>query len=494
MMNHRWIVAALALAAGAAGADTLPLTTCNLPGVALAARCGVLARPLDPSQPKGPQIDLHVAVLPAVARNKAPDPVLAFAGGPGQSAIELAPAIQRLLARFGNRRDIVLIDQRGTGRSAPLRCDAPPFDAPLKDHDDATMVANMARCRTELQQLPWGDLRQYTTPIASADVEAVRLALGLGPVNVVGMSYGTRAVLDYMRLYPGSVRRAVLDGVAPPDMVLPMSFSADAQSALDALLAYCAQDAVCTRHYPNLRADWQALLAGLPKEVDAINPGSGARERFTLTRDTVTGLARATLYSPVLASALPLAITRAAQGDLTALVGLAAGLGGPRGMQLAMGMHFSVVCAEDLPRLGTTADRAAPDFGNATLEPYRRVCADWPRGAVPAAFYSVPKTPVPTLLLSGAIDPATPPRHGARVAQALGPQAVHVVAPNTGHGVMQVACMRDAVYRFVNEPDAAKALAGAVQDADCVQAMPRPPVLLPVVTRTQPARNQGDAK
>ncbi|MCA0177489.1 MAG: alpha/beta hydrolase [Proteobacteria bacterium] len=494
MMNHRWIAAALALAAGAAGADTLTLTSCNLPGVALAARCGVLARPLDPSQPKGLQIDLHVAVLPAVARNKAPDPVLVFAGGPGQSAIDLAPAIQRLLARFGSRRDIVLIDQRGTGRSAPLRCDSPPFDTPLKDHGDAALEANLARCRTELQQLPWGDLRQYTTPIASADVEAMRLALGLGPVNLVGVSYGTRAALDYMRLYPGSVRRAVLDGVAPPDMVLPLSFSADAQSALDALLAYCAQDAACTRHYPNLRTDWQALLARLPQEVGAINPGSGASERFTLTRETATGLVRTALYSPVLASALPLAITRAAQGELTALVGLAAGMGGPRGLQLALGMHFSVVCAEDLPRLGSTADRAAPDFGQATLAQYRRVCADWPRGTVPAAFYSLPRTTVPTLLLSGAIDPATPPRHGARVAQALGPQAVHVVAPNTGHGVMQLACIRDAVYRFVNEPDAAKALASVAQDAGCVQALPRPPVLLPQVARPQPARNQGDAK
>lgn len=493
-MNHRLIAAALALLAGAAHADTLPLTPCNLPGVAQAARCGVLARPLDPSQPKGQQIDLHVAVLPAVARNKAPDPVLVFAGGPGQSAIELAATIQRMLARFGSRRDIVLIDQRGTGRSAPLRCDAPPLDAPLKDHGDDAMVANLVRCKAELQKLPWGDLRQYTTPIASADVEAMRLALGLGPVNVVGASYGTRAVLDYLRLYPGSVRRAVLDGVAPPDMVLPQSFSMDAQSALDALLAYCAQDAACTRHYPNLRADWQALLAGLPREVSAINPGTGFGERFTLTHDMATSLARATLYNPVLASALPLAVTRAAQGDLTPLVGLATGMGGPRGLQMAMGMHFSVVCAEDLPRLGTTADRAAPDFGDAALASYRRVCADWPRGQVPAAFYSLPKTPVPTLLLSGAIDPATPPRHGARVAQALGPQAVHVVAPNTGHGVMQVACMRDAVYRFVNEPDAAKALANVAQDAGCVQAMPRPPVLLPVAARPQPARNQGEAQ
>lgn len=493
MMKHPLIAAALALAAGAASADTLALKACDLPGVAQAARCGVLARPLDPGQPGGRQIDLHVAVLPAVARNKEPDPVLVFAGGPGQSAIELAPVIQRMLARFGSRRDIVLIDQRGTGRSAPLRCDAPPVDTPLKDNDNAHMVAEMARCRTELQKLPWGDLRQYTTPVASADVEAMRMALGLGPVNVVGVSYGTRAVLDYMRQYPASVRRAVLDGVAPPDMVLPMSFSADAQTALDALLAYCVQDAGCTRAYPNLRTDWQALLAGLPQEVAAINPGTGASERFTLTRETATGLTRATLYSPVLASALPLAITRAAKGDLTALVGLATGLGGGRGLQMAMGMHFSVVCAEDLPRLGTTADRAAPDFGNATLEQYRRVCADWPRASVPAAFYSVPRTPVPTLLLSGSIDPATPPRHAVRTTQALGPKAVHVVAPNTGHGVMQLACVRDAVYRFINEPDAAVALTAVAQDAACAQTMPRPPVLLPLAPRTQPANNQGSA-
>ncbi|MFY9512582.1 MAG: alpha/beta hydrolase, partial [Rubrivivax sp.] len=100
------------------------LQACRLAGVEHAAWCGSLQRPLDPGQPAGTQVDIHFAVLPAVARNKKPDPVFFLAGGPGQSAMDLAGQVSRLLARFSNRRDVVLVDQRGTGRSAPLRFDA----------------------------------------------------------------------------------------------------------------------------------------------------------------------------------------------------------------------------------------------------------------------------------------------------------------------------------------------------------------------------------
>ncbi|MBC7940046.1 MAG: alpha/beta hydrolase, partial [Chitinophagaceae bacterium] len=110
-------------AAGAVAASVPPdLKPCRLQGLEHDAWCGVLARPLDPAQAQGRQIELHYAVLPALARNKKPDPVFFFAGGPGQSAMGLAGTVSRLLARLSNRRDLVLIDQRGTGRSAPLLC------------------------------------------------------------------------------------------------------------------------------------------------------------------------------------------------------------------------------------------------------------------------------------------------------------------------------------------------------------------------------------
>ena len=481
----RWIP--LLLLAGLPAALAAPpdgLTPCRLAGVEHAAWCGSVQRPLDPAQPAGRQIDVHFAVLPAVARNKKPDPVFLFAGGPGQSAIDLAGSASRLLARLSNRRDIVLVDQRGTGRSAPLQCAADAPARPLREQvDPALQRAELQRCRAALQALPHGDLRQYTTSIAVQDIDAVRQRLGVARFNAVGASYGTRAVLEHLRQFPQTVRRAVLDGVAPPDMVLPASFSPDAQSAFDALLAACEAEPACRQRHPALRARWQSLLDSLPRDVSVQHPVTRQTERFVFTRAMATSLVRAPLYVPALAAALPLAVDEAAQGRFTALFGLASAFGGGSGVRLAAGMHFSVVCAEDLPRLDTAADRPGADFGSGMADLYRDVCAGWPRGSVPSAFYTVPPASAATLLLSGGLDPATPPRHGARVAQALGPLARHAVVPNAGHGVMGLLCVRDALFRFIDAETDADALA---VDADCAQQVPRPGAFLPPVAGGTP--------
>ncbi len=463
------------MAAGAA-----PLGPCRLRGVEHDALCGSVRRPLDPNVPDGRQIDVHFAVLPALARNKRPDPVFFFAGGPGQSAVSLAGQVSGMLGRFVNRRDVVLIDQRGTGRSAPLQCDADAPVRPLRESaDPAVQVEQLAACRTALERLPHGDLRQYTTTIAMADADAVRQALGAATVNLIGGSYGTRAALEYLRQYPQVVRRVVIDGVAPPDMALPASFSPDAQASLDALLASCESDVSCRHRYPQLRAQWHALLAGLPRAVTVPHPVTGREETLVLTRDMVTGMVRAPLYLPLLASALPYAVTEAAAGRFTPLVGVASALGGRRDNEtrLAMGMHFSVICAEDLPRMEATADRPGPDFGSGFSDLYRKVCAQWPRGVVAPAFYTIPPSRVPVLVLSGGIDPVTPPRHGAQAARALGALARHVVVSQAGHGVMSLACMRDTVFRFVDADTDGAALQ---VDASCAQDIPRPPAFSPV--------------
>ena len=277
----------------------------------------------------------------------------------------------------------------------------------------------------------------------------------------------------------------VLDGVAPPDMVLPASYSTDAQAAFDALLAACEADPACARAYPTLRVDWRALLQSLPKPVDALQPLTGEPEHFTLTREMLLGAVRGPLYGPALAAALPAAISDATRGRYAGLVGMSALLAAPRATQLAMGMHFSVVCAEDLPRLAQGREKVGADFGDELTRLYRRVCAGWPRGAVPAAFYSVPVSRAPVLLLSGGLDPATPPRHGERVARALGSAAQHVVVPNAGHGVMAIGCMRDVIYRFI---DTAEDRDATAVDAGCVKNIPRPPAFEPIRLGQEAAR------
>ncbi|BAL93394.1 alpha/beta fold hydrolase [Rubrivivax gelatinosus] len=465
-------LAAIVLAGPAAAATQ----ACRLPGVEHEARCGVVQRALDPARPNGPTVEVHYAVLPAVARRPKADPVLFLAGGPGQGAIDIAGGVQRLLGRLGSRRDIVIVDLRGTGRSSPLQCSDDDPMAPLAaGADPARRLAALKSCRERLQKLPYGDLRFFTTTLAVQDVDAVRRAVGAERIDLVGVSYGTRAALEYQRQFPQAVRRLVLDGVAPPDMVLPAAVSVDAQTALDGLLDACELDAACRARFPALRATWTSLLASLPRQAEVTHPFTGRRETLTVSRDLLTGLVRQALYLPAWTSALPAAIADAAAGRFDGLFALAASGIDPGGKGIAQGLHFSVICAEDAPR-AASGEAPGRDFGNAFADEYAAVCRDWPRGEVPSAFYRVMRSPVPALLLSGGLDPVTPPRHGAHVAAALGPLARHVVVPGSGHGVLSVGCMRDALFRFIDAETEADALA---VDFGCAAKLPRPAVFVP---------------
>jgi len=479
----------LALCALSGLASAAP-TACRVPGISSEAQCGVLKRPLDPAKPGGTQIEVHYLVVPALARNKLPDPVLFLAGGPGQSATRLAPKVIGRFARILNRRDLVFVDQRGTGKSAPLECpDEDALNLPLKDLlDPEQQTARLAQCRAKLEKLPYGDLRQFTTTIAMQDVDAVRADLGAERWNVIGGSYGTRAGLEYLRQFPQHVRRLVIDGVAPPDMVLPATMSQDAQAALDAEFAACARDSACAARYPHLHEEWTTLLRSLPHAVSVYDPRSGRQQEFKLEREALLSLVRSALYVPSLTSALPTAIHAAARGQFEGLFGLASGLGGGggKGPEIAAGMHYSVICAEDAPRMSDSAESAGTDFGNIIAQHYSQICKNWPRGAVPAAFYTVPAAKSPVLLLSGGVDPVTPPRHAERMAKALGPLAQQVIVPQSGHGVMSIACVGDVIFRFIDAKEDAQA---SPVDAACATAIPRPPAFIPPGLKS----TEGDA-
>jgi len=475
-------LAAALLAAPLAQAAT-PLKPCRIDGIPNELQCGSLQRPLDPARPDGAKIDIHYLVVPAMARNKQPDAVLLLAGGPGQSAINVAPHVLQRLSRLGNRRDLVFIDQRGTGKSAPLDC---PDDSKLPITEQLDTAAQMKRldaCRATLEKLPYGQeggLRFFTTTIAMQDMDAVREALGVPQWNLIGASYGTRAALEYLRQFPSKVRRTVIDGVAPPDMVLPASFSPDTQAALDKLF-----DAHAKTH-PTLRADWQKLLASLPRAVTVQQPLTGVPENFTVDRELLLRAVRGPLYQPALAAALPAAIQAAARdGRFDGLFGLTSAFGSNKAMKLAMGMHFSVICAEDVPRLAQAAEAPGADFGRFDADMYTRVCKTWPRGDVPAEFYKVPPAPSPVLVMSGGADPATPVRHGERIAKALGAgqaaRVQHLVVPEAGHGVMAVGCVRDVMFRFIDAKADADALPESLlKDAACATRIPRPTAFQPV--------------
>ena len=476
-----FLLAALALTTcGAAQAG--PLKPCRISGMESEVQCGSVTRPLDPAKPQGTQIEVQYIVVPAMARNKQPDPVLFLAGGPGQSAIDVASAVMGRLSRLNNRRDLVFVDQRGTGRSAPLQCVDDEHESLAASLGKNRQFEMLEACRQKLQALPYGDLRMFTTTLAMQDMDAVREQIGAAQWNVIGGSYGTRAALEYLRQFPSHVRRTVIDGVAPPDMVLPESFSADNQAALDAAFKSCEADKNCAARYPKLREEWQALLASLPRQVTLTHPVTGLQEQVEIGRYSVLSLVRSPLYGPASAAFLPAALHEASQGRFGPLmaIGGSGGGGASKKTRIAEGMHFSVVCAEDVPRMGKQPATAAPDFGANFAEGYERICKNWPRGSVPAEFYTVPPAPSPVLLLSGGADPVTPPRHAERMVKALGlkqPSLVqHIVVPESGHGVMGVPCVAEVVFRFIDAKTDAQALP---QEAACAVKIPRPLPWLP---------------
>jgi pimeloyl-ACP methyl ester carboxylesterase len=393
-----------------------------------------------------------------------PDAVFLLAGGPGQSAVSVAGWGQFAFARLNRRRDLVFVDQRGTGLSAPLHCPQLENASELIDEEQSLQRARL--CMQQLQALPYGDLRQFTTTIAMQDLDAVREAQGYNRINLVGVSYGTRAALEYLRLFPSRVKRLVLDGVVPPDERLPAS---DAQGALDGLFEGCTRDTRCNAAYPDLRGQWQKLLASLPRQVSVIHPRLGSEIQVKLTRGMVVNLVHKSLYLPTTVAGLPYAISQAGQGRYAPLLALSGATDAPSEVSIAYGMHFSVWCAEEYARLPAAG---GGDFEQVLDGMYRDVCAQWPRGKIDPAFYTLKPSPVPVLLLNGGIDPVTPSPHGERVAKALGAKALALTVQNYGHGLMsQGGCLREVAYRYLNAKSDEEALK---VDTACVRQVPRP--------------------
>jgi pimeloyl-ACP methyl ester carboxylesterase len=468
----------LALAPSWAQPQTAP-TPCRIPGVAQEVLCGVVQRPLDATRPKGTQIDIHYAILPAVARRKREDAVFFIAGGPGQSAIDLMPHVLPLFTRLNQRRDVVFVDQRGTGRSAPLRCDPPKTNTLVgwaQSSDLAQSMQDAQDCLKRLNALPWvthpSDIGQFTTTQAMQDLNAVREQLGARSINLVAASYGTRAALDYQRQFPQTVRRMVLDGVVPPNMALHTSSGGDAQAALDAVWTACGAEPACQKRHGDLRTTWQQLLQSLPKDQLVNDPRTGQSEVLTITRDMVLAAVRGPLYAPSLTAALPQAVQDAAAGRWEGLAALASATAPRHGPPLYTGMHLSVVCAEDVKaaKPSTAPAVSSADFGDALAQRYTAICPLWPTVDIPPAFYQLKPSHVPVLLLSGGVDPVTPPRHAKQVAQALGNKVTQVVVPQASHGLMGLPCVPDLVFRYLDTPDNQTPQV----DGTCLQSLPRP--------------------
>ncbi len=430
----------------------------------LEAMCATHAVPEDRAKPEGRKIALNIAWLQATGKgDRMPDPVFFLAGGPGQSAVETFPGMDPVFKEVRKQRDVILVDQRGTGKSNLLSCKAPDGDDDAFDPSPEAMQAQAASCAAELSKK--ADLRHYTTTDAVADLDEVRQAIGAQQLNLVGVSYGTRVAQQYAMRHPAATRSIVLDSPVPNKLGLGNIFARNLDDALALQFALCSKDPASKDKLGDPRADLDVLLNTLranPAQVQYRDASSGEMKQGTLRAESVAGLVRMYAYMPLASGLLPKLIHEANAGRYENLMALSKMMSGDMQDAMAMGMQLSVVCSEDADSMVVREEDANTVLGNLMPAGMAASCKAWPRGKVPADFNQPLATKVPALVLAGEFDPVTPPRYGEEIVKSLANGRLFVLR-GQGHSVIGAGCMPKLFTQFIEKADA-KALDGKCLD------------------------------
>jgi pimeloyl-ACP methyl ester carboxylesterase len=425
--------------------NKIELSSCvltNSSGRQVNAKCGSLFVPENRSIPQGRQIELYIVVIPAISRNPEPDPLFLLAGGPGQSAVEAFQSFATSMLGIYETRDIVLVDQRGTGKSNPLRCLALEEEI----QSDEEVVQSLQSCPQRLD----ADVRYYFTEIAMQDLDNVREGLGYEKINLYGASYGSRAALTYLRMFPERVRTVTLDAVVDADFVMFLDAAQDGQRALNSFFSRCAADAACKDTFPNLQEEFFSILERLedsPKTISIPHPVSNKPLEIVVTRQVIISMVFNLLYSADLSATLPLAIHSIfKENNFAPLIAQAYMMDA----RIYDGMFYAVTCTEDAPLIDPDQAAAISQgsiFGNQTST-FVEICDKWPKGEVSPAFRSPVQSDAPVLIFSGQSDPITPPRHAEQAAKSLR-NHLHIVIPNMGHGNLANMCTFNILKSFI---------------------------------------------
>lgn len=452
-----------------AQASNFTLEECHIDGIKEQVKCGTLAVPENYQEPDGIKIDINVAVLPAIDDSEKKLPLMFLAGGPGQAATELATVLRSRFYEVRKTRDIILVDQRGTGQSSQLKCEQDTFNN-VDVYESLALefdIQDVKRCIAEFHQ----DMSQYNSENAIRDFDAVRHALGHQQINVYGGSYGTRAALLYMRMFPESLKSVTLDSVAPLDMRIGL-FGQSAARSYQLLLDNCNAEESCQQAFPNLDQDFQKVYADLvaePAELSIPHPRLGTTTKLIVDVAKFVSTIQQNLYHTQGRSMLPLVINQAAKGNFMPLVGM---LAQGDEVQPKGGIYASVLmniaCNEDFSQITDqewNADANNSFARDIAHQGLRLVCPVWPKYQVEPSFYQPIKVDIPTLILSGNLDPVTPPEYGDR-ADAMLPNSRHIIAKNLSHIVAVNDCGVGLVAQFIDTLDLTSV------DESCIAELP----------------------
>ncbi len=393
-------------------------------------------------------------MLEARAETRRSDPLVVIPGGPGQSATRAEGARSYFASVFDplrDERDVLLLAPRGTAGSGELALEPSPD---LLFDDLATVIppswADAARARLTRDV----DLTMYTTSHIADDIETIRVALGYERINIYGTSYGTRVAQLYAARYPNAVRTLILKAPVPASAIIPLTYTAGAQRALDALFALCRQQEPCTSAYPDLERRFDVLMARLkrdPVSVAVTNPLSGDDAQVAVD-DAALGYVLRNLMMSASGGATTLAvIDEGTRGEFTTLSTVLPRLRAGYATQLAGGLMLSVVASEDAPRVTERLlerDAGAGFLRGAVARGMMEAAAGWPSATVPSDVYDFLEGDVPTLLVGGAFDPATPPEFAEEIAARLSNARV-VVFPGGAHSANNFDGLGEIMERFV---------------------------------------------
>ncbi len=441
--------------------------------------CGYLIVPEDRANPVR-TVRLAVALLRSPNPNPAPDPILYLSGGPGDSALDSIDYWLNEVPGLRANRDVILLDQRGTGASLPdLTCwEFQAMEATLRaqaatpPEEVGLEVRTAQQCHDRLVA-DGVNLAAYNTAATAADVKDLRVALGLLSWNLYGHSYGTRVALIVMRDYPAGVRSVVLNAALPLQVNWFEDAAADADRAFSQLFTGCALAPACASHYPDLQRRFYEVVDRLdasPLILTTPDPASGEPHIQWVTGQSLLRGGFAALSDSALIPYLPLAIAQISTGNLAVVEGLATALNGADDGSRP-GVWYSVMCHDEAPFndpavVAASAERyprlRAFVLGDGTLA----ACGVWGAGEATALETTAVRSEIPTLVLAGQYDPLHPPAWSQLAASTLR-NSFYIELPGLSHDAGFTPCGQTLIAQFVLNP-------GVAPNASCVRALAGP--------------------
>lgn len=457
----------------AQGATSVGLSSCHVKDISRLVKCAEFRVLLDRDGGGQERITVSAVIVPAIISRHSRPPLMVLAGGPGQAASEYGAIVTSLFKEANKTRDIILFDQRGTGRSEPLQCSGEFL--PLEVIDAAKTVQFLEQCHRDITV----DVRHFTTYDVIRDMEEFRQLMGYEKISLWGGSYGTKVAQHYLQYFGAHVEMMILDSNLATSTRLFQTLPLTAQRSLDLLFKRCREDKNCNRSYPGLEQDFYHLLdeAGEAKEISYINPQDGRATTVITNRDVIAEAVRGTLYVPQRATLLPFAISAAVAGNFTPLVSLSADTASWAGDTMYMGATLSILCAEEIAQMGEggsqqfDVDSQTAFIRDSYYQFWRVACDSWPSKALPEGYFELTRSPVRTLVLSGFNDPVTPPSLGDVVASGLS-NSLHVISPMGSHITSPHSCIPEVITDFLE--------GRALEDLDisCVEGMSALPFAL----------------